>query len=71
MNTKIPPHLKNFRFFIGKTNNRTKQKKYITVKSFSPEPSLFLGPRSLRVAKRGKYITEKDTSLNIVAPVPL
>lgn len=36
-----------------------------------PDPSDFLGPSSLRLANRGKYMTEKETSLNMVAPVPL
>lgn len=36
-----------------------------------PDPSLLLGPCSFKVANNGKYITEKETSLNIVAPVPL
>lgn len=40
-------------------------------KYFSPDPSLFRGPKSFRVANNGKYITEKETSLNMVAPVPL
>ncbi|KAH1023960.1 hypothetical protein HUJ05_003530 [Dendroctonus ponderosae] len=36
-----------------------------------PDPSLLLGPKSLRVANSGKYITENETSRSIVAPVPL
>lgn len=37
----------------------------------SPLPSFFRGPKALRRANRGKYTTEKVTSLNIVAAVPL
>ena len=37
----------------------------------SVEPGYFLGPMAFRLANRGKYTTEKDTSLSIVAPVPL
>ena len=37
----------------------------------SVEPGYFLGPRVFKFANNGKYTTENNTSLNIVAPVPL
>lgn len=61
MNTKIQLHLskQNIRNLI------------FTSLHFLPDPSLLLGPKSFKVANNGKYITEKETSLNIVAAVPL
>lgn len=37
----------------------------------SVDPGYFLGPTAFKFANRGKYTTENNTSLSIVAPVPL
>ena len=37
----------------------------------SVDPGCFLGPRAFKLANSGKYTTENNTSLSIVAPVPL
>lgn len=40
-------------------------------KTASPLPSFLRGPRAFKRANKGKYTTEKLTSRNIVAAVPL
>ena len=49
--------------------NNSKNSKY--QKTASDDPGLFLGPSELRLAKSGKYTTENETSLSMVAELPL
>lgn len=42
-----------------------------TKNAASPLPSFLRGPKLFSVANNGKYTTEKETSRNIVAPMPL